>query len=413
MGKRKNEDLIVALDVGTSKTVALIGEITEEDTIQVIGIGNYASRGLKRGVVVNIEATSQSIQKAIEDAETMAECQVHDVLTTISGNHIHSLNSNGIVAVKTQQVEAIDVDGVIEAACAVPIPTDQKVLHVIPQQFIIDNQDSIKSPIGMSGVRLEANVHLIIGNSSSADNIRKCVENCSLEVSDLVLSPLASAQALLTEDEKELGVCLVDIGAGTTDIMIFINGAIHHTAVVALGGDQITNDIAVVLRIPTQQAEALKVNFACALRRLTNPEEVVDIPDVVNERASKKWTKQNLAEVVEPRYEEIMQFIKQEIQQSGLEEQIGAGIVFTGGSSKMQGVVELAEEIFHLPVRLGVAKHIEAEENILKDPSYSTALGLLLVGNSEDRIFSPIGYKKEPEKTSVWKNVASWFKGNF
>ena len=367
MGKRSEQGMIVGLDIGTSKVVAIVGEITEEGEIEIIGIGSHQSRGLKKGVVVNIESTVQSIQRAVEEAELMAGCQIHSVYAGIAGSHIRSMNSHGIVAIKDREVVQSDVDRVIDAARAVAIPADQKVLHVIPQEFVIDEQEGIREPIGMSGVRLEAKVHLITGAESSAQNIVKCIQRCGLQTDDIILEQLASSYAVLTEDEKDLGVCLVDIGGGTTDIAVFAEGAIKHTAVIPIAGDQVTNDIAVAMRTPTQYAEEIKTKYACALRQLTNPDEVIEVPSV-GDRPPRKLARQTLAEVVEPRYEELMSLILAELRRSGYENLIAAGVVLTGGSAKMEGVVELAEEVFHMPVRLGVPQYVTGLIEVVRNP---------------------------------------------
>src|SRR6201986_3326065 len=345
MSKRTDRSLIVGLDIGTSKVVALVGEITPEGAIEIIGMGSQPSRGLKKGVVVNIESTVQSIQRAIEEAELMADCEIHTVYAGIAGSHVRSLNSHGIVAIKDKEVGAGDVERVIDAAKAVAIPADQKILHVLPQEYIIDSQEGIRDPIGMSGVRLEAKVHIVTGADSAAQNIVKCVQRCGLAVDDIVLEQLASSYAVLTEDEKDLGVCVVDIGGGTTDMAVFSGGAIRHTAVIPIAGDQITNDIAVSMRTPTQYAEDIKIKYACALSQLANPDETLEVPSV-GDRPPRRLARQPLAEIVEPRYEELFGLIRDELRRAGLEEQVATGIVLTGGSAKMEGAVELAEEVF-------------------------------------------------------------------
>jgi cell division protein FtsA len=302
MSKRTDRSLIVGLDIGTSKVVALVGEVTADGNIEVIGVGSQPSRGLKKGVVVNIESTVQSIQRAVEEAELMAGCQIHSVYAGIAGSHVRSLNSHGVVAIRDREVSHIDVEHVIDAARAVAIPADQKILHVLPQDYVIDGQEGIRDPIGMSGVRLEAKVHIVTGAESAAQNIEKCIQRCGLEVDDIVLEQLASSFAVLTEDERELGVCLVDIGGGTTDLAVFTGGAIRHTAVIPIAGDQVTNDIAVSMRTPTQYAEDIKVRYACALSQLANPDESIEVPSV-GERPSRRLARQTLAEIVEPRYE--------------------------------------------------------------------------------------------------------------
>jgi len=407
MTKKMDKNLIVGLDIGTSKVVAIVGEISN-DEIEIIGLGSSRSRGLKKGVVVNIESTVHSIQRAIEEAELMAGCEIHSVFAGIAGSHIRSLNSHGIVAIRDHEVAIGDVDRVIDAARAVAIPADQKILHILPQEFVIDHQEGVKEPIGMSGVRLEAKVHMVTGAVSAAQNIIKCVRRCGLEVDDVILEQLASSYAVLTEDEKELGICLVDIGGGTTDIAVFTEGAIHHTAVIPIAGDQVTNDIAVALRTPTQHAEDIKVQYACALTQLANAEETIDVPSV-GERPSRRLARQTLAEVVEPRYEELFTLVQAELRRSGFEDLIAAGVVLTGGSSKMEGVVELAEEIFHMPVRLGMPQHVSGLVDVVKNPIYSTGVGLLLFGRKQmQKGFSPLR-----ANGGLWERMKSWFQGNF
>lgn len=411
MSKKLEKNLIVGLDIGTSKVVAIVGEITLDGEIEIIGIGSHPSRGLKKGVVVNIESTVQSIQRAVEEAELMAGCQIHSVFAGIAGSHIRSLNSHGIVAIRDKEVSIADVERVIDAARAVAIPADQKILHILPQEFIIDNQESIREPIGMSGVRLEAKVHMVTGAVSAAQNIIKCVRRCGLEVDDIILEQLASSHSVLTEDEKELGVCLVDIGGGTTDIAVFTEGAIRHTAVIPIAGDQVTNDIAVALRTPTQYAEEIKLKYACALTQLASIEETIEVPSV-GDRPARRLARQTLAEVVEPRYEELFTLIQAELRRSGFEDLCAAGVVLTGGSSKMEGAVELAEEIFHMPVRLGHPQYVTGLVDVVRTPIHSTGVGLLLFGNqnrsmreSEARMGN--GFK------SVVQRMKSWFQGNF
>ncbi len=375
MPKKPDKGIIIGLDIGTSKVVAIVGEVVDDD-LEVIGFGMHPSRGLKKGVVVNIESTVHSIQRAVEEAELMAGCEIHTVFTGIAGSHVRSLNSHGIVAIRDGEVARSDVDRVIDAARAVAIPADQRILHVLPQEFIIDGQGGIREPIGMSGVRLEARVHMVTGGASAAQNIVKCVQRCGLEVDDIVLEQLASSYAVLTEDEMELGICLVDIGGGTTDIAVFNGGAIKHTAVIPIAGDQVTNDIAVSLRTPTQYAEEIKIKYACALSQLANPDETIEVPSV-GERPPRRLARQTLAEVVEPRYEELFTLIRDELRRSGFEDQIAAGIVLTGGSSKMEGAVELAEEVFHMPVRLGLPQAVQGLGDVVRNPIHATGVGLL------------------------------------
>lgn len=382
MVKMADKKLIVGLDIGTSKVVAIVGEISPDDEIQIIGLGSHPSRGLKKGVVVNIESTVQSIQRAVEEAALMAGCEIHSVYTGIAGSHVRSLNSHGIVAIRDQEVTYDDVLRVIDAARAVAIPADQKILHVLPQEFIIDNQEGIREPVGMSGVRLEAKVHIVTGAVSAAQNIVKCVRRCGLEVDEIILEQVASSYAVLTEDEKDLGVCLVDIGGGTTDIAIFTGGAIRHTHVIPIAGDQVTNDIAVALRTPTQHAEDIKVKYACALKQLTSLDDTIEVPGM-GEREPRRLSRQILADVVEQRYEELFQLVQAELRRSGFEELIASGIVLTGGAAKMQGVIELAEEVFHVPVRLGVPQYVSGLSEVVRNPIYATGVGLLMYGKQQ------------------------------
>ncbi len=411
MTKKVEKNLIVGLDIGTSKVVAIVGELKPDDEIEIIGIGSHPSRGLKKGVVVNIESTVQSIQRAVEEAELMAGCQIHSVHAGIAGSHIRSLNSHGIVAIKDREVTPGDVERVIDAARAVAIPADQKILHILPQEFIIDEQEGIKEPVGMSGVRLEARVHMVTGAVSAAQNIVKCVRRCGLDVDDLILEQLASSYAALSEDEKELGVCLVDIGGGTTDIAVFTEGSIRHTAVIPIAGDQVTNDIAVALRTPTQHAEEIKIKYACALTQLAASDETIEVPSI-GDRPARRLSRQTLAEVVEPRYEELISLIQAELRRSGFEDLIAGGVVLTGGSSKMEGLIELAEEIFHMPVRLGVPRYVTGLVDVVRNPIYATGVGLLLFGyhNRRSRLQElPAGHGMK----AIWERMKSWFQGNF
>ncbi|HEV7358221.1 MAG TPA: cell division protein FtsA [Steroidobacteraceae bacterium] len=412
MAKRSDRNLLVGLDIGTSKVVAIVGEIKTDGALEIIGIGSHPSRGLKKGVVVNIESTVQSIQRAVEEAELMAGCEIHSVYAGIAGSHVRSLNSHGIVAIKDKEVVQGDVERVIDAAKAVAIPADQKILHVLPQEYIIDTQEGIRDPIGMSGVRLEAKVHIVTGADSAAQNIVKCVQRCGLAVDDIVLEQLASSYAVLTEDEKDLGVCMVDIGGGTTDIAVFGGGAIRHTAVIPIAGDQITNDIAVSMRTPTQYAEDIKIKYACALSQLANPDETIEVPSV-GDRPPRRLARQTLAEIVEPRYEELFGLIRDELRRAGLEEQVATGIVLTGGSAKMEGAIELAEEVFHMPVRLGVPQYVTGLSEVVSNPIHATGVGLLLYAKSNmdsQRTEAPLlagGMK------NLLERMKAWFQGNF
>ena len=404
-------NMIVGLDIGTSKVVAIVGEITPDGFLEVVGIGSHPMRGMKKGVVINIESTVQSIQRAVEEAELMAGCQIHSVYAGIAGSHIKSMNSHGIVAIRDREVTRGDMDRVIDAAQAVAIPADQKVLHILPQEYIIDDQEGVKEPLGMSGVRLEAKVHLVTCAANAAQNIEKCVRRCGLNVDDIILEQLASSYAVLTDDEKELGVCMVDIGGGTTDIAVFVDGSIRHTAVIPIAGDQVTNDIAMALRTPTQNAEEIKIKYACALTQLAGPDETIKVPSV-GDRAPRDLSRQSLAEVVEPRYEELFTLIQSELRRSGFEDLVAAGIVLTGGTSKMEGVVELAEEIFHMPVRLAMPQGVEGLADIVRNPIYATGVGLLIYGMRQQQE----GLSESRQKSTIsgfFDKIKSWFKDNF
>ncbi|MDA0820803.1 MAG: cell division protein FtsA [Proteobacteria bacterium] len=408
--RKPDKNLIVGLDIGTSKVVAIVGEISTSGEIEVVGIGSHASRGLKKGVVVNIESTVQSIQRAVEEAELMAGCEIHSVYAGIAGSHIRSLNSHGIVAIRDGEVNASDVERVIDAARAVAIPADQRILHILPQEFIIDGQEGIREPIGMSGVRLESRVHMVTGAVSAAQNIVKCVRRCGLEVDDVILQQLASSYSVLTDDEKDLGVCLCDIGGGTTDIAIFVNGAIHHSAVIPIAGDQVTNDIAIALRTPTHHAEDIKIKYACALTQLANKQETIEVPSV-GDRPPRRLERQTLAEVVEPRYEELFGLVQNELKRSGFEEMVVAGVVLTGGASKMEGAIDLAEEVFHMPVRLGSPQYVSGLVDVVRNPIYSTGVGLLLFGNQA--VDSAAQSARFETQGSPLERMKNWFHGNF
>jgi len=411
MPKKPERNLIVGLDIGTSKVVTIVGEINADGQIEIIGVGTHPSRGLKKGVVVNIDATVQSVQRALEEAELMAGCQIHSVFTGIAGSHIRSFNSHGIVAIRDQEVTQYDVDRVIEAAKAVAIPADQKTLHILPQEFIIDQQECVRDPIGMSGVRLEAKVHMVTGAVAAATNIVKCIRRCGLDVNDIILDQLASSYAVLTEDEKQLGVCLVDIGGGTTDIAVYTDGAIRHTAVIPIAGDQVTNDIAVALRTPIQSAESIKIQYGCAWTKIANNDEIIEIP-MVGDRASKRLSRVALAEVIEPRFEELFSLVHAELRRCGVEELLGSGIVLTGGSSRMQGIVELAEEVFHFPVRLGSPRDISGLEDVVKNPIYATGVGLIIYGYQSQHAARADHISSQSFKGFL-SRMKSWFQGNF
>ena len=408
---RDDKNLIVGLDIGTSKIVTIVAELLPEGSLKVIGLGQHASRGLRKGVVINIDATMQAIQRSIEEAELMADCKITSVFTGIAGSHIKSLNSHGMVKIKDAEVTQMDVDRVVETARAIALPADQQILHILTQEFIIDGQDDVREPLGMSGMKLEVKVHIVTGAVAAAQNIVKCIKRCGLEVSDLILQPLASSTAVLTEDEKELGVCIVDIGGGTTDIAVFKNGAIRHTAVVPIAGDQITNDVAVAFRTPTQSAEDIKVKHGCALRQLADSREIVEVPGV-DGREARQLSVQTLAEVIEPRVVELYEFVLQELRRSGMEEMIASGIVITGGSSMMRGMIELGEEIFHMPVRLGMPRYVGGLSEVVSNPRYATGVGLILMGKQQlERQI--IGQLETNPVGRIFEKMKSWFQGNF
>ena len=409
---RENHSLIVALDIGTSKIVVIVAEaLPDGPGFEVIGLGQHPSRGLRRGVVVNIESTVNSIQRALEEAELMANVKIREVITGIAGSHVKSFNSHGMVAIKDKEVAPSDVERVLETARAVSIPTDQQILHILTQEFIIDGQEDVREPVGMSGVRLEVKVHIVTGAVSAAQNIMKCVRRCGLEVRDLILQPLASATAVLTDDEKDLGVCLVDIGGGTTDLAVFVQGAIRHTAVIPIAGDQITNDIAMALRTPTAAAEEIKVAHGCALRQLADADQMVEVPGV-GDRGSRQLSRHTLAEVIEPRVEELFSLIQAELRRSGFEELLSSGIVLTGGTSAMSGMLERGEEIFHMPVRLGLPNYRGGLSEVVRSPRFATGMGLLISGVEQHQ-------KAQVSRASIGSlaqlvdRMKNWFKSAF
>ena len=404
-GKKSQERMVVGLDIGTSKVATIVALIDEGGDIDIIGIGTSECHGLKKGVVVDIESTVQSIQRSVQEAELMAGCEINSVAVGVAGTHIASMNSHGIVGIKDKEVTQTDIDRVIDAAGAVAIPADQRILHIIPQEYLIDDHDGIQQPLGMSGVRLEAKVHIVTCADSAIQNVTKCIVRCGLEVDSIILQQLASGYAVLSPDEKELGVCMVDIGAGTTDISIYTGGAIRHTAIVPIAGDQVTNDIAVAIRTPTQSAEDIKIRFGCAISQMIGTDESFEVTSV-SERKSMKMSRQTLAEVIQPRYEELLSLVMNEIRRSGFEELIPAGVVLTGGASRMEGVPELAEEIFHAPVRLGIPKNVSGLQDVVKNPIYAATVGLVQVG------VSAYGdYRGQSEKKRWWKKLGGLFLG--
>lgn len=374
----KKNNLIVGLDIGTSKICAVVGEITQRG-LEVVGVGTHPSQGLRKGVVINIEITVNSIRKAVEEAELMAGCDIHSVFAGIAGGHIKGLNSHGIVALKHKEVTQSDVERVIDAAKAVAIPMDREVLHVLPQEYIIDDQDGIKEPLGMSGVRLEARVHIVTGAVTSAQNIIKCCNRTGLNVADIVLEPLASAEAVLTPEEKELGVALVDMGGGTTDIALFHDGSVKHTAVLGIGGNHLTGDIAAGLRTPIAEAERIKQRYGYARTTMANKDDRIEVPGVGG-RNPRTVSRQLLCEIIEPRLEETLQLVHREIAKSGYADTLSSGMVMTGGSSLLSGMIEMAEEVFKVPVRLGVPCHVGGLIDVISSPIYATGVGLVLYG---------------------------------
>ncbi|MEO6269476.1 MAG: cell division protein FtsA [Lautropia sp.] len=408
---RESKDLLVGLDIGTSKVVTIVAEMHSDGEYEVVGIGQHESRGLKKGVVVDIEKTVASIQSALEEAELMAGYKIRTVVTGIAGSHVRSFNSIGMVAIKDKEVTEADVLRVTETAKAVNIPTDQQILHVLPQEYIIDGQEDIREPVGMSGVRLDVKVHIVTGAVSAVQNIIKCVRRCGLEVQDLILQPLASSSAVLTADEKELGVALVDIGGGTTDIAVFVGGAIRHSAVLAVAGDQITNDIAMALRTPTADAEDIKLRHGLAKQVLANPSDKIEVPGI-GDRGPRSLSKQALAAVIEPRVEELFSMVQQTIRESGYEEAISSGIVITGGSSLLPGMAELAEDIFLKPVRVGAPDYDGSLADVVRTPRFATAMGLL----EEARQIRLRGRKVAEQSGSfkdTMRRMKEWFLGNF
>jgi len=411
MNRKGDKSLIVGLDIGTSKVVALVGEYSPGNPIEVIGIGSHESRGLKRGVVVDIESTVQSIQRAVQEAEMMAGCEISSVYASISGSHTQCRNSPGIVPIKDGEVTYADLDNVLQAAKAVAIPSDQKIIHAIAQEYIVDNsQEGIRNPVGMSGVRLEVRAHLVTGAQSAAQNIAKCINRCHLQVDDLILASIASSTAVLTSDEKELGVVLVDIGAGTTDIAVFVQGAIRHSASLPIAGDQVTNDIAHLLRTPTPEAEQIKVRYACALAQLAKAEESIQVPSV-GERPPRRMPRQSLAQAVQARYEEIFEMVQAELRRSGFEQHVRAGMVLTGGASKMEGVVELAEEMLQMPVRVGIPQHVTGLGEVVGNPVHATGVGLLLMGSQIEHPRRPV--IPTGRAGSFFNKLKNWYRGEF
>lgn len=409
--KKSQSGVVVGLDIGTSKIAAIVGKISSSGEIEVLGLGTYPSKGLKKGVVVNIDSTVESIQRAVEAAEKMSGYTANSVYVGIAGSHIKSFNSNGMVGIRNQEVTEEDIQRVIDAARTQAIPGDQKLLHILPQEYIVDNQDGIREPIGMSGVRLEAKVHMVTGALSSVQNITKCIQRCELKVEDIILEQLASSVAVLSDDEKELGVCLVDIGGGTTDIAVFHQGAIRHSSVIPVAGDQVTNDIAVALRTPTPAAEKIKRKYACALPQLVVEDEEIEVPSI-GDQPARCLSRRTLVEVVEPRYEELFQLVQSELRRSGFEDMLAAGIVLTGGSSMVEGVVELAEEVLNMPVRLGRPHGVAGLAQEVDCPSFATTVGLLIYAREHGQL-QPEEQRDINSGPGVLARMKSWFKNSF
>ena len=404
----RRENLIVGLDIGTTKICAIVGNVTE-DGVDIVGIGTSPSRGLRKGVVINIETTVASIKKAIEEAELMAGCEIKSVYAGIAGGHIKGFNSQGVIAIKNREVSPDDVRRVIDAAKAIAIPMDREVIHILPQEFIIDDQDGIREPLGMSGVRLEARVHIVTGAVASAQNIIKSCNRAGLDVADIVLEQLASSEAVISPEEKEIGVALVDIGGGTTDIAIFVDGAIKHTSVLSLGGNHLTNDIAVGLRTPMAEAEKIKQKYGCCYTSLVGKDETIEVPSVGG-RKPRVLSRQLLAEILEPRMEEIFTLVNREIVKSGYDDQIASGVVITGGTSILEGMPELAEQIFNLPVRRGLPQDIGGLVDVVNSPVYATGVGLVVYGSKNQGIREfPTAQSDDNVFRRVTRRMKEWF----
>ncbi|MBA6253993.1 MAG: cell division protein FtsA [Colwellia sp.] len=411
MSKVNERNLVVGLDIGTSKISVAVGEITPDNQLSIVGVGNQPARGMDKGGVNDLNLVIQSIQRAINEAELMADCQISSVYLGISGKHISCQNENGMVPINDKEVIQEDVDNVIHTARSVPISAERRMLHVLPQEFSIDCQDGIKSPIGMSGVRMEAKVHIVTCANDMAKNIVKCVERCEVKADQLIFSALASSYAVLTDDEKELGICVVDMGAGTMDIAVFAGGALRHTAVIPVAGNQVTSDIAKIFRTPLSHAEDIKVQYACALRQMVSMEENIEVPSVGG-RPARSMSRHTLAEVVEPRYQELFELIQEAVREAGLEDQIAAGYVLTGGTAKMEGVVEFAEEVFQMPVRVAKPKGMSGLKEYVDDSTYSTVVGLLHYGMQANEQQS-IESRKSEGIASITSRILAWFKGEF
>ncbi len=409
---RGSSEVVVGLDIGTTKICAVVGELGPEG-VRILGYGTHPSKGLRKGVVINIEATVQSIKKAVEEAEIMADREIRRVFAGIAGGHIKGFNSHGAIALKNREVSPADIRRVIDAARAVAIPMDREVIHIIPQEYIIDDQDGIKEPLGMSGVRFEARVHIVTGAVTSAQNIVKCCNRAGLEVADIILEPLASAEAVLTDDERELGVCLLDMGGGTTDIAVVGAGAVKHTSVLALGGNHVTNDIAVGLRTPAGEAEKIKRRFGCCLTSLVGKDETIEVPSV-GDRRPRVLNRRILAEIVEPRMEELFTLVRQDLEKNNVQDLVAAGVVLTGGGSSLDGAPDLAERVFGLPVRRGTPQETEGLVEALRDPAYATGVGLVLyAARKRDDLPRDLDAADDNLFAKVTKRMKAWFKEFF
>lgn len=412
--------MIVAVDVGTSKVICLVGQINPtENTLEIIGVGMRPSKGMRKGVVVNIEQTMEAIHGAVAEAELMADCKIHSAYIGIAGSHIGGRNAQAVVAIRDGEVAQSDIDRVIDAAKSGANPVDNRILHVLPQEFLVDDQADVRSPLGMAGVRLEGHIHVVTCSANAAHNLEKCVHGAGLEIDAIVLEQVASSHAVLTEDEKELGVCLVDIGGGTTDIAVFVRGSIRHTAVIPIAGDQVTNDIAMALRTPTPAADEIKTRYACVVPQMVDPEQTISVPGM-GDRPARTLARQTLSAVVEPRYEELFSLIQHELDRFGLAEQLAAGVVLTGGSAKIEGAVQLAESIFHLPVRIGMPKSLKVGgmDELLKNPIYATGIGLLMYGRQQISQFQAVTPRRKKQVNDgdgfgLMSRMRGWFQNSF
>lgn len=419
MANMTQAPMIVALDIGTSKVVCMVAQINQaEQSLEIVGYGMKPSKGMRKGVVVNIDQMQEAIQSAVAEAELMADCRIHSAYIGIAGSHIGGRNSQAVVAIRDGEVTQTDIERVIDAAKSGANPADQRILHVLPQEFIVDDQGDVRNPLGMAGVRLEGHIHLVTCSANAAQNLEKCVRSAGLAIDDIVLEQVASSHGVLTDDEKDLGVCLVDIGGGTTDIAVFVRGAIRHTAVIPIAGDQVTNDIAMALRTPTPAADEIKVRYACVVPQMVDPEQTISVPGM-GDRPARTLARQTLSAVVEPRYEELFSIVQMELERCGYADQLAAGVVMTGGSAKIEGAVQLAESIFHLPVRIGMPKSLKlgGMEELLHNPIYATGIGLLFYGMqrtlASGQTNSNRTSRREDDGASIIGKMKGWFASNF